>query len=109
MLVFTSGTVRNSHPLATQALIAAIAEAIDFIHSNPRRAAEIYLESESSPLPVEQVEAVIRDPGNEYAVVPRNALIFARFQHRIGTLRHQPETWRELFFPEAPLGDGKGG
>lgn len=106
ILVFTSSKVRNGNPKLTRALIDATAEAVEFIRRNPRRAAEIYAELEKTVLPPAQLEAVITEPANEYSVVPRNTLKFAQFQHRIGTLKLRAESWRDLFFPEAPEGSG---
>jgi NitT/TauT family transport system substrate-binding protein len=108
VLVFTSTKVHDGNPKLTRALIDATADAIDLIRNDRHRAAEIYAATEKTSLSVGQIEAIIADPANEYSVVPRNAVKFAQFQHRIGTLRSRPDSWRDLFFPEAPEGDGRG-
>jgi len=106
ILVFASSKTRIENPKLTKAVIDATAEAVDLIHKDPRRAAVIYAELEKTSLGVGQIEAIIADPGNEYSALPRNTLKLAQFQHRIGTLKTRPDSWRDLFFPEALDGNG---
>jgi len=106
VLVFTSKSVRDANPRLTQALADATAEAIELIRKDPHRAAQIYTELEKTPLSVDEIEKIITSPVVEYSPVPRNVLSFLKFQHRIGTLKNDASDWRDLFFPEAPNGDG---
>ena len=106
ILVFTSKSVRDANPRLTKATADAIVEAIDLIHRDPHRAAQIYTELEKTPLSVGDAEKIITSPVVQYSAVPRNILSLLRFQYRIGTLKRDTNDWRDMFFPEAPQGDG---
>jgi sulfonate transport system substrate-binding protein len=33
-------------------------------------------------------------------MAPENAMKFAEFMHKVGSLKEPPKSWRDLFFPE---------
>jgi len=106
VLVFGAMSVRDANPKLTKAVADATAEAIELIKKDPRRAAQTYTEVEKTPLGVDEIEKIITSTDVEYSPVPRNVISFLKFQHRIGTLKTDATDWRELFFPEAPQGEG---
>ena len=41
-----------------------------------------------------------------YATAPRNFMKFVNFMYKAGHLKTQPESWKDLFFPEGQGEDG---
>jgi NitT/TauT family transport system substrate-binding protein len=87
------------NPKTFQALYNAVKEAMEIIASNPRRAAEIYTLQSNSNFPVESIHRVISDPSISFTAIPFNTMKYAKFMYTIGSIKHLPQSWRELFFP----------
>ena len=49
----------------------------------------------------DDVVALISVPGFDFTKVPKKSFKFAEFMHRIGALKSKPESWKDLYFPEA--------
>ena len=106
-VLVTSKAYRDANPRVCGAVLAAQQEANDFIRTNPRQAAEIYLAMTGDKLAgVEQMAGWIADPDVVYTTVPMKVMDFAAFMHKVGRLKRQPESWKDLFFEE---GQGVGG
>lgn len=98
----TAAPFRDDNPQLCAAVIAAIDEAGVFIKQNPGAAAEIYVKAvRSDDLAVEELTDMLADPDMGFAAAPAGVLNLARFLRQTGRLKHEPESWRELFFPEA--------
>jgi NitT/TauT family transport system substrate-binding protein len=87
-----------NNPKTFQALYNAVKEAMEIIASDPHRAAEIYTLQSNSKFPVESIQKVINDPSISFTVIPYNTMKYAKFMHTIGSIKHLPQSWRELFF-----------
>jgi NitT/TauT family transport system substrate-binding protein len=96
----------DANPKTTQAVYLAIDDAIRFIHEKTPRAAEIYLASEKSNVPKEEVQEMLLDKTTDYDVAPHGLKKFADFMVKIGMLSQAPKDWKETFF--APTHDRKG-
>lgn len=98
----TTAPFRDDNPQLCAAVIAAIDEAGVFIKQNPGAAAEIYVKAvRSGDLGVEELTDMLADPDMGFAAAPAGVLNLARFLRQTGRLKHEPESWKELFFPEA--------
>lgn len=104
--VWGLNSFREANPKTYRAFLKALEEAMAFIRDEPRQAAQIYIDFEKSPLSLDFVEKVIRDPDNVFTTTPQNSLPIAQFMHRTGLLKEGPDSWVELFFSE--LHDRKG-
>lgn len=89
----------DSNPKTFAAIYAALEEAMAYIAQNPREAAERWIKVESSKLPVDFVETIIRDPENKWTAAPQNIMAYANFMSKIGSIKNKPENWKEMFFP----------
>lgn len=102
----STGRFVKKNPELSAAVVAAISDANDYIRKEPRKAAEIFLASESSSLSVEQIEDMLRQVSGEWSVQPRGVMALADFMVRSGALKNAPSDWREVFF--APVSEGEG-
>jgi NitT/TauT family transport system substrate-binding protein len=40
------------------------------------------------------------DPDTHFTIVPEGAMKYAAFMHRVGTLKNEPASWKDLFFSD---------
>ncbi|MBV9858904.1 MAG: ABC transporter substrate-binding protein [Alphaproteobacteria bacterium] len=100
-LVLATKAFHDAQPKLCAALVAALTEADRFIKENPGEAAEIYVAmTDDSQVSVEDLADILADPDAEYTTKPAGVMHIAEFLHRAGRLKHQPDSWKDLFFPE---------
>ena len=46
------------------------------------------------------VAKVVMGPNVEWTMTPAATTKFAKFMRRVGTTRHEPASWKDIFFPE---------
>ena len=99
-LVYTSAKFRSENPSVFAAFSRALVEALGAINADKRRAAETFVKVAKGTT-VESVLKMLEDPEISFSPVPRNMMKQVDFMHRIGSIKARPDTWRDLFFPEA--------
>jgi len=100
-VVVTTAQFRDANPALCAALVGAIAEADTFIKASRGAAAEIYDAMEKNEnIPVEDLTDMLGDPDTSFAAAPAGVLTLVGFLHQIGRVRHSPDSWQQLFFPE---------
>jgi NitT/TauT family transport system substrate-binding protein len=99
-LVWTTAKFRADNPRAYTAFLAALEAADQLIARDTRRAAQIYLDSEGGKLPVEFFDKLVADPKAAWTTVPERTMPYIEFLMRIGSLKGQYASWKDLFFPE---------
>ena len=84
-----------------KAFVDALSEAIDAINKDKRAAAKAYLEqANDTKNSVDDIYAIISARDYAYTLAPQKVYKTAEFMNRIGTVKHKPASWKELFFPE---------
>jgi NitT/TauT family transport system substrate-binding protein len=96
----------DANPKTTQAVFLAIDDAIRFIREKTPRAAEIYIASEKSKVPQDEVQEMLLDKTTDYDVAPHGLKKFADFMVKIGMMSEAPKDWKVTFF--APAHDRQG-
>jgi len=92
-------TWRRENPKAYAAFAAGLEDAIELINRDRRAAAESHLRIEKSKLSVEQVVEILgRKDDIAYTSTPRRTAAFAEFMHRLGQMKNEPASWKDLFF-----------
>jgi NitT/TauT family transport system substrate-binding protein len=92
---------RDANPKVTQAVYAALSEAEDFINKNPGEAAQIYIKTTNEKRSNQQeMIRFIADPDNIWTTMPQQTMTFAGFMHKVGTMKRQPASWKDLYMPE---------
>jgi ABC-type nitrate/sulfonate/bicarbonate transport system substrate-binding protein len=105
-LLATKGSFIKGNPVAAKAIVAAIDEAGAYIRANPRKAAEIFLESEKSSLGLDETERMLAGVSEEWGVQPKGVMSFGNFMAKAGLLKAPPAKWQDTFF--APVAADQG-
>lgn len=106
-MLYTTVKFHTENPKTYGAVMAALREAIAFIKENPREATRIFVEAPGGKgWPEDEILAVIQSPDIVFTTAPQRVMKYATFMHEVGTLKVKPESWKELFLPEAHDQDG---
>jgi NitT/TauT family transport system substrate-binding protein len=104
--VWTSTKFDDANPKIVEAYIAALEEAHEMIKADPAAAAALWLRTENiENITPAQVEAIIRDPQNEWTTTPKKFMAFATFMNQIGQMSTKPASLQDLFFGNIKGGD----
>lgn len=104
-LAATQGFV-DANPKVAQALLQGLDDAAKLIKDDPKRAAQIYLDSEKVQLSLEDVQSILSDGSLTFSAAPEGVEAFAKFMQEQGMMTKLPGTWKDVFFPM--IGDRKG-
>jgi ABC-type nitrate/sulfonate/bicarbonate transport system substrate-binding protein len=99
-VAWTSARFRKDNPELYGAFLDAVKEATGIIAADPKGTAQSWINDSGSKLPLEMVTRVVTGPGVEWTMTLAATVKFARFMHKVGTTKHEPASWKDLFFPE---------
>ena len=101
-LLATNTRFHDANPGLCAAIFAALGDADQLIKANPGQAAEIYVGIQKDhDIALEDLSDMIGDPDLAYTTTPAGVMRFAEFMQRIGRLKRLPQSWKDVFFPEA--------
>jgi NitT/TauT family transport system substrate-binding protein len=100
-VVWTTSKFKNENPKLYDAFVKALDEAIALINRDRRSAAETYLRISRDKDSVQDIEAMLNDPAIVYTTTPQNVMKYVDFMLKIGAIKSKPESWKDLFFPNA--------
>jgi NitT/TauT family transport system substrate-binding protein len=100
-LVWTTSKFRAENPKLYDAFTKALDEAITIINRDKRAAAEFYLRISKDKDTVSEIEAMLNDPAIVYTTTPQNVMKYVDFMAKVGSIKVKPESWKDLFFPNA--------
>lgn len=100
-VVMASSKFRDANPKTYEAFAKALAEAIDIINKDKRAAAELYVRVSGDKTSVTDIVHMLKDTSFGYGIGPKALLQFAQFMHSVGTVPTRPESWKDMFFPNA--------
>lgn len=100
LVVWATKKFRDENPKTYKAFLDAMKEATAAINADKKRAAEVYVQEGGGKESVDKLLKIMNDPQVKYTMAPENVLPFAQFMHRIGTLKSEPKSWKDLFFPD---------
>jgi NitT/TauT family transport system substrate-binding protein len=101
-MVSTTARFREQNPRVFRAVLSALEDANRRIISDKKTAAEILLESTGGEkgFSVSEIVEVLNDPHVRFTTTPENVMKYATFMHDAGSIKNQPASWKDLFFPE---------
>ncbi len=100
-MVSTTTRFRDQNPKVYAAFLKALEEANAMITADRKSAAALLLASTGDKgFTVQEIADVLSDPHVKFTTTPENVMKYADFMHRIGSIKNQPASWKDLFFPD---------
>jgi NitT/TauT family transport system substrate-binding protein len=108
ILIFvTTEKFRAENPKVYEIVKAAFDAAMDYTNADLKRAAQVYIDvSKDKKSSVDELHAILTQPGFAFSKKPATIGAFAEFMHRVGLIKNKPASWKDMFFPEAHEGGG---
>ena len=101
LVLLASQKFREGNPKTFRAFYDGMAEAIDWINADKRRAAALYLEmAKDTRNSVDDILRVIADKDYAYTLRPAKVFKTAQFMAKVGSIKAAPATLEDMFFPE---------
>jgi NitT/TauT family transport system substrate-binding protein len=104
---YTTSKFRDANPILVAAFLAATQEAVNFIASDKKTAAAIYLKmsngrTEDLPALLE----MLNNPDTDFSTTPKGVGKIAAFMKEVGTMKNAPASWKDFFFSTIHSADG---
>jgi sulfonate transport system substrate-binding protein len=100
-VLVTTKKFHDANPKMCGVIIKAFNEADAFIKAHPREAAQLYLTATKDKNSLDALEKMVADPDVDYTTTPVNVMKFVDFMHKVGRIKKKPDSWKDMFFPEA--------
>ena len=91
---------RKANPITYDAVVAAFDEAVEWINSDKRRAAQFYLEMSKDKMSLDDLTQILMAPDYIFGKAPHGIGAAMNMMYRTGTLKTKPQSWKEMYFPE---------
>jgi NitT/TauT family transport system substrate-binding protein len=89
----------DANPTVARVVIAAVEDGMALLARDPGKAADIYIQSESSKTPKADIVGMLTDGSIVFAVAPTGLMKLANFMAKTGELKAAPNSWQDVFFP----------
>jgi NitT/TauT family transport system substrate-binding protein len=99
IVVFSRRQFVEENPTIAQAIVTALEEADRLIQEDPRKAAELYLATTKEKLTIDELLAMMKEPGVVFTTTPSGMRLMAEQMAKGGLVKTRPRDWKELFFP----------
>lgn len=90
----------DANPKTFRAVVEATKEAMDMINADRRKVAQMYFDVTADRIGVDGLFKILDAPDMVFSATPNGTLQIAQFMHRIGSVKVEPKSWKEMFFPE---------
>jgi len=100
-LVWTTAKFRNENPKLYAAFAKALDESIATINRDKRAAAEAYLRISKDKDSIDNIVAMLNDPQIVFTTTPQSVMKYVDFMSKTGAIKTRPDSWKDLFFPNA--------
>jgi NitT/TauT family transport system substrate-binding protein len=100
-VVWTTAKFRTENPKIYDAFVKALDEATALINGDKKWAAEAYLRISKDKDTVPDILAMLNDPAIVFTTTPQNVMKYVEFMLKTGAIKTRPDSWKELFFPNA--------
>lgn len=106
-MMSTTTRFQAENPKVTAAVLKALKQAQKMIAEDKRNAASVLLESMGGKgWSIDELVAILDDPGTKYTLRPENVLKYAAFMSEIGSLKNKPTSIPDLFFDTPEIAGG---
>jgi len=100
-VVWTTTKFHDENPKIYAAFMAALDEATATINRDKRAAAQTYLRISKDKDSLDDIVKMLNDPAIVYTTTPNNVMKYVDFMHKIGSIKVKPDSWKDMFFPNA--------
>ena len=100
-VVWTTKKFHDENPKLYAAFVAALDEATAEINKDKRKAAETYLRISRDKDSLDNILKMLNDPEIRFTTTPDNTMKYVDFMHKVGSIKVKPESWKEMYFPNA--------
>lgn len=99
--LLASKQTKEKNPILFKAVANALEESIRVAGADKRAAAILWKKAQNAPESVDDLVALLDDPGFEFTSEPHRIAYFAAFLNRIGSMKAKVTDWKELFWETA--------
>jgi NitT/TauT family transport system substrate-binding protein len=92
---------RQANPQTFAAVVAAFDEAIDWVNADKARAARFYLDVSKEKISLADLTEIMLAPDYIFGKTPQRVGAAIEMMHKAGILKTKPQSWKEMYFPEA--------
>jgi NitT/TauT family transport system substrate-binding protein len=97
-VAYTTTQIYEGNPKIMRAYLAAYEEAVAMIKNDPKGAATTYLSMVKERATVDEVAALMTQPGALFQAAPVRSMVYAQFMAKAGFIP-MPKSWKDYFFP----------
>jgi NitT/TauT family transport system substrate-binding protein len=106
IVLLASKQTKERNPTLFKAVAAALEQSIKVANADKRAAAILWKTAQNAPESVDELLALLDDPGFEFTAQPHRIAFFAAFLNRIGTMKAKVTDWKDLFWETAHHQEG---
>ena len=99
--LLASRQTKDKDPILFKAVANALKESIKRCSADKHAAAVLWKKAQNASESVDELFALLSDPGFEFTSQPHRIAYFAAFLNRIGTMKSGVGDWKELFWETA--------
>ena len=99
--LLASKQIKEKNPTLFKAVANALEESIKLCSADKRAAAVLWKKAQNASESVDELYALLSDPGFEFTSQPHRIAYFAAFLKRIGAMKSPVGDWKELFWETA--------
>jgi NitT/TauT family transport system substrate-binding protein len=100
-VVWTTKKFHDENPKIYAAFVAALDDATAQINQDKKKAAETYLRISKDKDSLDDILKMLNDPEIKYTTTPNNTMKYVDFMYKVGSIKVKPESWKEMYFPNA--------
>lgn len=97
MATYASQKYVDANPKVIEAFLAARDEATALIAKDAKRAAGSYIALTKVKTTLDEIAEMVVHPDMNFDATPNGSMQWADFLHKIGTIKHRPADWKEMF------------
>ena len=100
-VLWTSTKFHDENPKVYAAFVTALDEAEAMINKDHKAVAETYLRMTKDKSSVDDIVKMLDDPTMVFTTTPNNTMKYVDFMYKIGSIKVKPDSWKDMFFPNA--------
>jgi len=101
-VVWTTKKFHDENPKIYAAFVAALDDAEAQINHDKRAAAQTYLRiSKDKRESLDDILKMLNDPEIKFTTTPQNVMKYVDFMYKAGSIKAKPDSWKDMFFPNA--------